>query len=201
MVNRYYKQDPYRGDLYKPPVEFIASALQMAQKQYDTNYVAAQELKNKYATTLPQDRARANEIQTQFESKVDDVVSKFGYDSGAATKELYKLQNELAKAYGPGGEVGAMIQNYSTVQDSLKRERERLAKGEINQAQLALLQNHYQTFEGTKLDPTTGTYKQAPVTDLAQYVDDSKIFEEVLTKVKPRTIERAYKTGRKVDGQ
>lgn len=201
MLNRYYKGDPYRGDLYKPPVEFIASALQQAQKQYDTNYVAAQELKNKYATTLPQDRARANEIQKQFESRVDDVVSKFGYDSGAASKELYKLQSELSKAYGPGGEVGAMVQNYALVQDSLKRERERLAKGEINQAQLALLQNQYQSFEGTKLDPTTGTYKQAPVTDLAQYIDDSKIFEEALAKIKPRTIERSYKTGRKIDGQ
>lgn len=97
MVNRYYKQDPYRGDLYKPPVEFIASALQMAQKQYDTNYVAAQELKNKYATTLPQDRARANEIQTQFESKVDDVVSKFGYDSELPPKSCINYRTSSLK--------------------------------------------------------------------------------------------------------
>jgi hypothetical protein len=200
-TNRYYRGDPYRGDLYKPPVEFIANALEKAQKTYDSNFVAAEGLKNKYIQTLPQDRARANELQKQFETKVDDVVSKYGYDSSAASKELYKLQTELAKQYGPGGEAGAMTQNYSMVQDSLKRERERLAKGEITQTQFQVLQNHYNKFGGTKLDPTTGTYSQAPITDLAQYIDDSKIFEETLAKVKPRTIERAFKTGRKVDGQ
>jgi hypothetical protein len=138
-VNRYYKGSEYRPELYAPPVQFIGAALEQAQKQYDTNYAAAQGLKNKYIQARAQDRARANELQQQFESKIDSVASKYNGDYSQAGKELMALQNEMAKAYSPGGEAHAIQQNYMLTQDSIKREQERLAKGEIQQQQLASL--------------------------------------------------------------
>lgn len=201
QLGRYYKGDPYRGQLYAPPVQFIAAALEGAQKQYDTNFAAAEDLKNKYIQALPQDRARANQLQQGFETEIDSIVNKYGGDYSQATKDLYKLRSKIGKTFGPGGEAGTIAQNYSLVQDSLKRERERLAKGEIDQIQFQALTDHYKNFTGTQLDPTTGTYSQVPVEDLAKFVDDSALVDKALEKVKPKTIERSYKTGRKVDGQ
>jgi hypothetical protein len=48
MVNRYFNPTAYEGQLYEPPVQFIAKALESAQKSYDVNYLASEELKNKY---------------------------------------------------------------------------------------------------------------------------------------------------------
>ena len=140
---RYYTGDPYKGSLYTPPVDFISKALEGAQQTYDTNFLTAETLKNKYVETLAQDRARANEIQKSFEDKINTTVSQYGFDSGAASRELVKLKGEMEKIYGAGGEAGAMTSNLANVTDSIKRERVRLAKGEITQEQLNALEASY----------------------------------------------------------
>ena len=112
-VNRYYRGSEYRPELYAPPVQFIGAALEQAQKQYDTNFAAAQGMKNKYIQARQQDRSRANELQSQFESRIDQVASKYNGDFSQAGKDLYKLQADMAKLYGPGGEAGAIQNNFA----------------------------------------------------------------------------------------
>lgn len=201
MVNRYYRGTEYRPELYAPPVQFIGAALEQAQKQYDVNFAAAQGLKNKYIQARPQDRARANQLQQEFESRIDSVASKYNGDYSQAGKELYKLQADMAKLYGPGGEAFAIQQNLAVTQDSLKRERERLAKGEITQQQLASLDSYYKRQGPTQLNPETGTYNQVNSVDLAKYYAVDKEFDEYMKGVKPKTIERAYRTGRVINGE
>lgn len=201
MVNRYYRGTEYRPELSAPPVQFIGAALEQAQKQYDTNFAAAQGLKNKYIQARAADRARANELQSQFESRIDSVASKYNGDYSQASKELYQLQNDMSKLYAPGGEAFAIQQNYAAEQDSLKREQERLAKGEIQNQQLQSLRSFYDRQGPTTLDPNTGTYSQLKRLDLAKYYDVNKEFTEILNGVKPRTVERAYRTGRIVNGE
>ena len=64
----------------------------------------------------------------------------------------------------------------------MKRERARLAKGEITQEQFSGLQSYYAKWGGTKIDPTTGTYSSVPIMDLATFVDAGKLFEDVYIK-------------------
>lgn len=200
-TNRFYQGREFQPQLYAPPVQFIGAALEQAQKQYDVNFAAAQGLKNKYIQARPQDRARANQLQQEFESRIDSVATKYNGDYSQAGKELYKLQADMSKLYGPGGEANAIQQNLAITQDSLKRERERLAKGEIQQQQLAALERFYNQQGPTQLNSETGVYSQAKTLDLAKYYDLNKEFTEVLNGVKPRTIERAYRTGRVINGE
>lgn len=62
-VNRFYRRTPYDIGLYVPPVDAIRESLQYAQKQYDTNYMLASQVKEHFINSLPQDRQAANEIQ------------------------------------------------------------------------------------------------------------------------------------------
>ena len=200
-TNRYYRGSEYRPELYAPPVQFIGAALEQAQKQYDVNFAAAQGMKNKYIQARQQDRGRANELQTQFESRIDQVASKYNGDFSQAGKDLYKLQADMAKLYGPGGEAGAIQNNFALEQESYKREKERLAKGEVNEQQLRGLRNYYESQGPTTLDKSTGVYSQLRTQDLAKYYDVHKEFEELMKGIKPRTVERAYRTGRIINGE
>lgn len=200
-VNRYYRGTPYQGSLYVPPVQFVAQALESAQKQYDVNYAQAQGLKDQYIQALPQDRARANELQNEMSSKIDNLVGTYNGDYSQIGKGLIDLQRQLKKAFSPGGEAAAIQNNYNMVQASLARERERLAKGEIDANQLHLLQNYYNQTGRTTYDPDTQSYSQVPVVDLPKSYDIHKEFEEYMKGVKPKVVERSYPTGRKtLDG-
>jgi hypothetical protein len=63
MINRFSRRTPYDLGLYTPPIEVAAQAMEKAQNQYNQNFQLAHEIKNKYVESLPQDRAKANEIQ------------------------------------------------------------------------------------------------------------------------------------------
>ncbi len=186
MIGRYYQATPYEGNLYKPPVDVIGGALEMAQKQYDTNFAASQALKNKYIEARPQDRIRANELQNQYNQEIDKISAKYNGDWSAASKDLVALQSKMTKDFSPGGEAAAIQEKLSQETESLKRERERLAKGEVTSDQVQLLQEFYRNSPANTFDPNTGTYNQIQTIDLAKYVDRNKIAEEVLGKLKPR---------------
>jgi len=200
-VNRFYKGTPYKGSLYVPPVEFVAAALETAQKQYDVNFAESEALRNKYVKALPQDRARATELEKQLRDRIDQVATTYGGDYSQATKELIALKREANDLFSPNGEAGAIERNYSQVEDSLARERKRLASGEIDSAQLNLLQNYYEKQGPTTFDPNTRSYSQVQVKDLPKTYDIHKEFEEYMSKVKPRTMEISVLTGQKtIDG-
>jgi len=65
-VNRFFRRSPYDLGLYTPPVDVIREGLAVAQKQYDTNYAMSEAIKNNYINSLPQDRQKENEIQTDL---------------------------------------------------------------------------------------------------------------------------------------
>jgi len=200
-INRYYRGTPYKGSLYVPPVEFIGRALEAAQKQYNVNFAASEEIKTKYINALPQDRARANELEQGLRKQVDDVVNKYSGDYSQATKELYKLRSDVNNLFSPNGEAGALERNRAIVEDSLKRERERLGKGEIDSLQLNLLEKHYQNLPPTTFDPNSRSYSSVAPLNLPKTYDVHKEFEEYMGKVKPKTVEISVPTGGKtLDG-
>jgi len=201
-VNRYYKGTPYQGSLYVPPVQFVAQALESAQKQFDVNYQFAGKLRNQYIQARPQDRVRANEIQADIQKRVDEVATKYNGDYSQASKDLYGLQRDISKMFSPGGEAAAIQQNYLTVQQSLENEAKRVEKGEVASEDLNLLRSFYDTkLPPTVLNPATGTYLQVAPKSLPKHYDTGKEFEEFMGKVKPREIERSYPTGKKtLDG-
>lgn len=186
-VNRYYNPRVYEESLYAPPVDFIAKALDSAQKQYDVNLDLAEKLRNQYVQARPQDRARANEIQGDISKRVDDIAAKYAGDYSGATKDLYRLRSDIGKMFGPGGEAAAIQGNYLIEQQSLKDEKDRLAKGEINQEQYQALQDYYKKAPSTT-KAADNTYSVLNPIALAKYVDHSKIYKETLDKTKPRTV-------------
>lgn len=116
-INRFYKRTPYEGELYSPPINVIAKGLEYAQETFDTNLDYLNKVKNNYIQSLPSDRARANELQNEYEKLTSDVISKHNGDLSQATRELRELQNRIAKDYGPGGEAGAIQERYKTYAD------------------------------------------------------------------------------------
>lgn len=187
MINRYSTISEKDFDLYVPPVQAIGAALETAQKTYDTNFMFANELKNKYINARSQDRARANELQTGWEQQVDSLVKKYNGDYSTATKDLYLLQKDIEKQYRQGGEAAAIEMNYNLLEDSKKRNQERLAKGEITQNQYQALMNYVdKDFTGTK-KRDDGTYGLQSIPELAKYVDSYKLADEATKGLKPRT--------------
>lgn len=187
MINRYSTISEKDFNLYVPPIEAIGAALETAQKTYDTNFMFANELKNKYINARPQDRARANELQTGWENQVNDLVKKYNGDFSTASKDLYLLQKDIEKQYRQGGEANAIETNYNLLADSKKRNQERLAKGEITETQYGALYRAMENdFTGTK-KLEDGTYGLQNIPELAKYVDSYKLADEATKGLKPRT--------------
>jgi hypothetical protein len=116
-MNRYVQLERYKPSLYTPPVDVLGKAMVLTQERYDKNFAAAEELKNQFIPSLPQDRQRANELQEQYSKMVDDTVAKYHGDYSQATNDLTKLLYQVKKEFGPGGEAGAIIQNYTAYQN------------------------------------------------------------------------------------
>lgn len=142
MVNRYFNPTPYEGKLYALPVDFIAGALEKLQGVYDKNYETAQNLKDTYLESLPQDRSRADVFQNEIIQSIDNITSKYSGDYSQATKDLITLQNDIKRKLRPGTEFYTIGKNFQTYNEALKREQERLAKKEINEMQYSALVNN-----------------------------------------------------------
>lgn len=187
MTNRYFNPTPYEGSLYAPPVDFIAGALEKLQGVYDKNFADVQSLRDTYLQALPQDRARADQFQNDIISSIDNITQKYSGDYSQATKDLVALQTDIKRKLRPGTEYYTIGQNFKTYNEALAKERERLNKKEINQAQYAaLVSNIERNYKGVQKNATTGTYDPLVVEPLASYVDHSKLANEVVDKLKPR---------------
>lgn len=190
MVNRYFNPTPYEGKLYAPPVDFIAGALEKLQGVYDKNYETAQNLKDTYLESLPQDRSRADVFQNEIIQSIDNITSKYSGDYSQATKDLITLQNDIKRKLRPGTEFYTIGKNFQTYNEALKREQERLAKKEINEMQYsALVNNINNSYKGVQKDPTTGTYNPLVISPLATYVNANQKASDVLDKLKPREVQ------------
>jgi hypothetical protein len=189
MVNRYFNPVAYEGELYAPPIDYIEKSLKQLQETYDTNFAAADKLKDSYLESLPKDRARADEFQNDIIKSIDDITAKYSGDYSQATKDLYALQSDIKRKLRPGTEYYTIGKNFQIYSEALKNEQARLAKGEISEHQYrALVANIDKTYTGVKADPTTGTYNTIRVSPLAKYMDSNAIATKALDSLKPREI-------------
>lgn len=181
MINRYYTRTPYEGELYSPNVALVGQVLEAAQKQYDTNFLVAEELKNKTLNALPVDRLRADEITKAYQTRIDDVVNKYSGDYSQATKDLYRLKTDIQKDFSPGGEAAAIESNYKNYYERLKEEQERLKKKEIHADQISMWSNYtLGNYTGVgKKDPISGSYNILEPESIAEYVDPNAIVEDI----------------------
>lgn len=108
MVNRYFNRRPYEGSFYTPPVDLIAQQLDYTQRKYDENYLLANEIKSHFIDSLPQDRRAANELQSAYSRRIDDIVKQYNGDYARASKDLNSFMYDLKKDYNPGGKAFAI---------------------------------------------------------------------------------------------
>ena len=192
-VNRFYKRTPYDIGLYVPPVEVIRESLANAQKQFDVNYALSDQIKNNYINSLPQDRQRANEIQQQWATQVDDIVSTYQGDYSKIGRKLAGLMSNIRKELNPGGEANAIISNFGNYSKWLAEHQERVAKGNVLGEDLNLANNYYMSnYQGIgQIDPVTGAYNRFNPETLTDYSDPNKIIQDVYKEFKPEK----YKVG------
>lgn len=194
MVNRYSNAQTYQGNLYTPPLDLIGKSLQYFQGQYDRNYELANTIKNNFIQSLPQDRAVANEMQRDYEKRIDEIVAKYGSDYSKASNELNNLTYSIKKDYGPGGKAGAIIGNYNNYVDWRKTQQELVEKGKALGEDLNMADSYFMNeYKGIgNFDPITGAYNRFNADQLTEYVDPDSIVQDVYKNFKPEK----YKVGR-----
>jgi len=195
-VNRFYKGTPYQASLYTPPVEFIATALEAAQKQYDVNYEALSKLKDTYINARNPDKPRAAEKMKEYSDAVDAIVSKYNGDYSQATKDRRELERKIKTDFSPNGEMYAIQNNYNTEVTAIQNARKRLGAKEngVDTLQLNALKSFYNKQGATTLDKDSGTWSTLEAIDLPNAYDLPKNFEEYMAKVPERTTEEMRAT-------
>lgn len=193
-INRYSNAQTYQGNLYAPPIDLVASAMEHLQQRYDKNFMIAQEIKNNFVPSLPQDRAMANELQKQYETRIDETIQGYGGDYSRATQDLQKVLYDIKKDYGPGGKAGAIISNYNTYNEWRKNSQELVEKGKVLGQDLNLADQYYMnSYQGIgELDPVAGTYNRLNPETLTDYVNPDELIQNVYKNFKPQK----YKVGR-----
>ena len=187
-MNRYTQLNEFRSDLYAPPVDLIGKAMELSQQRYDKNLALASEIQNNFIPSLPQDRKKANELQDYYSKQVDDVVSKYRGDYSQASNDLTSLLYKIKKDFGPGGEAGAIIQNYKNYQDWMKESQDLVEKGKALGEDLNLANNYFlKNYQGIgQRDPVTGSFNRFTPETLTQHVDPEGIIQDVYKNFKPQ---------------
>lgn len=197
MANRYFNSS--RTQQYQfsaPPLDAAVEAMKIAQQQYDQNFMLAADMKNKYISSLQQDRATANSIQNDWQKSIDEAVTKANGDFSSISKDLYGITKKIEKDLSPGGKGYAIQANYAAYQDAQKYNKERLKAGKITAEDFNLLNAHVdQTYKGVgNPDPLTGDYNQILIPQLNDYYDGNDVATELLQKLPKRTVEETTPT-------
>lgn len=182
-MNRYASIRVFEPRLSRPPVEFIGKGLEQLQEQYDTNFMYADQLKNKYISALDPDRARANQLQDEYEKQVEAVVQKYSGDYSRASKDLYTLNSKITKDFSPGGEAHAIQSNYDVYQKALAANQELSQKGKITATQMGLWKDNLDRgYKGAVKNPD-GTFTYLNPESISHYPDGlDKTLTEIATK-------------------
>ena len=187
MVNRYSNAQTYQGQLYTPPLELVGQSLKFFQDQYDRNYELAETIKNNFIQSLPQDRELANQMQRDYASQIDNIVTKYGSDYSRASSDLKALTHKIQKDYGPGGKANAIISNYNSYKDWRKAQQELVEKGKALGQDLNVADTYYMNqYKGIgEFDPITGNYNRFNAETLSEYIDPDSIIQDVYKNFKP----------------
>ena len=195
-VNRFYKGTPYQASLYTPPVEFIATALEAAQKQYDVNYEALSKIRDTYINARDPDKPRAAQKMKEYSDEIDAIVSKYNGDYSQATKDRRELERKIKTDFSPNGEMYAIQNDYNTEVTAIQNARKRLGSKEngIDTLQFNALKSWYKKQPGVTFDKDKGIWSSIEAIDLPNAYDLPKNFEEYMTKVPERTTEEMRAT-------
>lgn len=184
-INRFDQFAPLEFRMPETPLQPLIGALEAKQTRYDQSFAMADELSNQYIDALEQDQARANTLTQGWQTRIDDMVEQYDGDYSRIYKDLYGLKRDITKSFSPQGEAGAIQANKAAYVDALKRERERLAKGEIAQEQLESWANYTMlNYQGVgERDPITGSYNELSPESIARYVNGEEIAREAAKEI------------------
>lgn len=187
MVNRFFKRTPYDMGLYVPPIEVIQQTLEKSQQAYDKNLTLVDQVKHNYIPSLPQDRAKANAIQKEWNDRVDSIVNKYNGDYSQATKDLNNLLLSIKDDISPGGTAHAIVSNYNNYNNWLTSQRDRVKSGKVLAEDMNLAHNYYmQNYTGIgEVDPITGSYNQFNPEELMDYTDPEAKIQDIYKGFKP----------------
>lgn len=187
QINRYFQPKPYEGQLYTPPLELIGKAMEISQKRHEINSALAEEMKNQYIPSLPQDRKRAKELEDAYNKKIDDLIGKYHGDLSQAANELNKLRYDIKKDFSPNGEAGAIINNYNNYTQWLKNSQELIEKGKaLGNDFNAAHEYEMSRYQGIgERDPNSGSFRNFNPETLAEYVEPDSIIQDVYKNFKP----------------
>lgn len=185
-INRFYQRSPYDLGLYTPPVDSIYAAMEGLQKRYDFNKALVENLKTTYINALPQDKARAAQIQQEWFTQIDKIVEGAKGDFGAVAKDLNALTSKMRKDLAPTSEAGTIINNYNTYQKWLAEHQERVKKGDVIGQDLGEASAYYMNkYKGATLDPNSGVYSGIELKDMSSYVPIDEMALKVIGALKP----------------
>lgn len=191
-INRFYRRNPYEGQLYSLPVAPQLQLMQMTKQAYDMNYSDALKLKNNYIDALPQDRAEANALQQKYANKVDEIVNRHGGDYAKIGKSLRELQAEAMSDFAPGSKGAAIVTQKRIYDDWRKRNEERVAKGDVLPEDVSLGSNEFmRNYKGVSSNED-GVYAPTMIEDVAEFSDPNKLFMDVQSKITPEKTKIQY---------
>jgi hypothetical protein len=177
-------------------VEFIATALEAAQKQYDVNYEALSKIRDTYINARDPDKPRAAQKMKEYSDEIDAIVSKYNGDYSQATKDRRELERKIKTDFSPNGEMYAIQNDYNTEVTAIQNARKRLGSKEngIDTLQFNALKSWYKKQPGVTFDKDKGIWSSIEAIDLPNAYDLPKNFEEYMTKVPERTTEEMRAT-------
>lgn len=147
---------------YKPlGLEAFAQPLSDMQAHFDT---AKENIESAdfALSRLSQDDPRAKDLIKEIEQKRDELANNL-MSTGNYRQATSKLR-ELNKVYNKDVETNAIKANYETYKEAVKKEKERVEKGDITQKDFDLWDFRAKhSFKGTNYDPETDSYNSINV--------------------------------------
>jgi hypothetical protein len=152
---------------YKPlGLEAFAQPLSDMQAKFDTTKSAI-EAADFAMSRLGQDDDRSKELLKEIESKRDELAKNL-MSTGNYRQAADKLV-ELNKVYNKDAETNAIQGNYKAYQEAVKKERERVDKGQITEADFKRWDFRARDmFKGTKYDKKEDKYNSINVSPLME---------------------------------
>jgi hypothetical protein len=152
---------------YKPlGLEAFAQPLSDMQAKFDTTKSAI-EAADFAMSRLGQDDDRSKELLKEIESKRDELAKNL-MSTGNYRQAADKLV-ELNKVYNKDAETNAIQGNYKAYQEAVKKERERVDKGQITEADFKRWDFRTKDmFEGTKYNKEKDKYNSINVSPLME---------------------------------
>ena len=135
-VNRYDRpaQQGLLNTYTSLPYQELLQGLRAKDQAQGLGVAGALELGDKEFQYLSADREKAIQARNWLDTE-SDRLSQMDLTTPEGKRDLNRFLREGKKLFGQEGSVGAMQSNYNSYHQAMKRERERLKKGDISQDQ------------------------------------------------------------------